>query len=96
MVNPVPNLRTQIPKSHVVIGEPVLEVRLPQCCALCPGVIDWHNCGIVLGVWEFGWDWFLYSYLLCVQYRGHWGPLYHCCVMGPRPSNVARSICMIL
>ena len=21
-------------------------------CALCPGVIDWHNCGIVLGVLE--------------------------------------------
>ena len=22
-------------------------------------------------VWEFGWDWFMYIYLLCVQYRGH-------------------------
>ena len=26
-----------------------------QCCALCPGVVDWHNCGNVLGALEFGW-----------------------------------------
>ena len=25
-----------------------------QCCALCPGAVNWHNCGSVLGVWEFG------------------------------------------
>ena len=24
------------------------------CCALCPGVVDWHSCGIVLGVLESG------------------------------------------
>ena len=47
-------------------------------------------CGSLVG------DWFMYNYLLCVQYRGHWGPLYYCCVMGPRPGNVARGICLIL
>ena len=31
-----------------------------ECCALCPGAIDWHNCGTILGVREFGWDWFMY------------------------------------
>ena len=24
------------------------------CCALCVGVIDWHNCGTILGVLECG------------------------------------------
>ena len=32
----------------------------------------------------------------CVQYRGHWGPIYYCFVMGPRFGNVARAICLIL
>ena len=52
-------------------------------CALCPGAVDWHNCGRVLDVWEFGWDWFMYSYLLYVQYCGHWGPLYYSFCNGP-------------
>ena len=25
------------------------------CCALCLGVVDWHNCGNVLGALESGW-----------------------------------------
>ena len=41
------------------------------CCALCLGAVDWHNCGRVLGAWEFGWDCFVQLlYLLCVQYCG--------------------------
>ena len=31
------------------------EPKLAICYALCPGVIDWHNCGTVLGAWESGW-----------------------------------------
>ena len=32
-----------------------------NCYALCWGVIDWHNCGTVLGALEFGLgDWFVY------------------------------------
>ena len=38
--------------------------NLAYFCASCPGAVDWHNDGSVLGVWEFGWDWFMYSYLL--------------------------------
>ena len=51
---------------------------------------------MVHGVMEFGGDWLMYNYLLCVQYRGHWGALYYCFVMGPRLGNVARVICVIL
>ena len=29
--------------------------RVRKCCALCLGAVDWHNCGRVLSVWEFGW-----------------------------------------
>ena len=40
------------------------------CCALCPGVVDWHNCGIVLGVLEsglgIGWNKYLTSVTLYV------------------------------
>ena len=36
---------------------------------------------------------FCILYLLCVQYPGHWGPLYYCTVMRPRLDNVARLIC---
>ena len=40
------------------------------CCALCPGVIEWHNCGIVLGVLEsglgIGWNKYLNSVTLYV------------------------------
>ena len=71
-------------------------VGVSHCCALCPGAVEWHNYGVVLGVRKFGGDWFMYNYVLCVQYRGHWGPLYYCFVMGPRPGNVARVICVIL
>ena len=28
--------------------------RIILFCALCPGVVDWHNCGIVLGALECG------------------------------------------
>ena len=46
-----------------------------RCCALCPGVVDWHNCGIVLGVLEsglgIGWN----KYLTCVTLYVGMGPL---------------------
>ena len=28
-------------------------------CALCPGVVDWHSCGTILGELECGWGFFL-------------------------------------
>ena len=31
-------------------------------------VAEFLACGSLVG------DWFMYNYLLCVQYRGHWGP----------------------
>ena len=45
--------------SYPLSSEPVLTPRpsssnMGNCCALCPGVVDWHNCGIVLGALEFG------------------------------------------
>ena len=44
--------------------------RDPPCCALCLGVVDWHNCGIVLGVLEsglgIGWNKYLTSVTLYV------------------------------
>ena len=30
---------------------------------LCIMSIDWHNCGRVLGIWEVGWDWFMYNFV---------------------------------
>ena len=33
---------------------------------ICPGVIDWHNCGIVLGVLESGLDKYLHFVTLLV------------------------------
>ena len=36
------------------------------CCALCPGVVDWHDCGTVLGLLECGLGlvWTLYSHFV--------------------------------
>ena len=62
-----------------------------QCCALCLGVIDWHNCGIALGVLEPGLGIGLYNYLYSVTFLVGIGPS-KCVIMGPRPSNVARDI----
>ena len=45
------------------------------CCALCPGVIDWHNCGIVLGVLEFGLGIGWNKYLNSVTFNVGMGPL---------------------
>ena len=49
-------------------------VHMRNSCALCSVVIDWRNCGSVLGMWEFGWDSFVYIFTYSVQSRGHWGP----------------------
>ena len=46
------------------------------CCALCPGVVDWHNCGNVLGALEFGWGLVCTIYTHCCDiYRGNGAPL---------------------
>ena len=45
-----------------------------HCCALCPGVIEWHNYGTVLGALEsglgIGWNKYLHS----VTFYWEWGP----------------------
>ena len=45
------------------------------CCALCPGVVDWHNCGTVLGALESGLGIGLYNYLHVVTFLVGMGPL---------------------
>ena len=55
------------------------------------GVIDWHNCGIILGALESGLGIGLYNYLHSVTFLVGMGPS-KCVVMGPRPGNVARDI----
>ena len=35
-------------------------------CALCQDVVDWHNYGEVLGAYEFGWDWFVFTVTLSI------------------------------
>ena len=46
------------------------QFKVAMCCALCPGVVDWHNCGIVLGVLQsglgIGWNKYLNSVTLYV------------------------------
>ena len=46
-----------------------------SCCALCPGVVDWHNYGIVLGALEFGSGIDVYNYLHSVTFLVGMGPL---------------------
>ena len=61
------------------------------CCALCPGFIDWHNCGNVLGALESGWGLVLDNvHSLCDIYRGNGVPLI--VVMALRLGNVARGV----
>ena len=60
-------------------------------CALCMGVVYWHNCGSILGACEYGWDYFV-RYTHFVQYCGHWEPLYACIVIVSHPGNVAKGI----
>ena len=43
-------------------------------CALCPGAVDWHNCGSVPGVWEFGWDCFANNLHALYNTMDNWGP----------------------
>ena len=45
-----------------------------SCCVLCPGAIDWHNYGGVLGAWEFGWDFFVNYLLALYSLATNWGP----------------------
>ena len=45
------------------------------CCALCLGVVDWHNCGIVLGVLEASLGIGLDKYLHSVTFSVGMGPL---------------------
>ena len=51
-------------------GKHKVSILNQDCCALCPGVVDWHNCGIVLGVLEsglgIGWNKYLNSVTLYV------------------------------
>ena len=52
LANVLPNLQQEL-----ILGIPSLIKANPTidwCCALCPGVVDWHNCGIVLGALESG------------------------------------------
>ena len=42
---------------------------------MCPGVVDWHNCGIVLGVLESGLGIGLDEYLHFVTFYVGIGPL---------------------
>ena len=45
------------------------------CCALCPGVVDWHNYGTVLGALESGLGISLDKYLHFVTFYVGMGPL---------------------
>ena len=49
-----------------IVTAPVLCLLDFECCALCPGAIEWHNIGSVCNIWECGWDCFLNTLLtLC-------------------------------
>ena len=61
------------------------------CCALCLGVIDWHNCGIILGAVESSWGLVCTITLTLCIIRGNGAPLM-LFVMGPQPGNVTRNI----
>ena len=79
---------------HAVMHEQFAKGRAAlraNCCALCPGVVDWHNCGNVLGALETGRGLVLDNvHSLCDIYRGNGAPLI--VVVVPRPGNVARGI----
>ena len=55
-----------------------------HCCALCPGVIDWYNCGTILGALECGWGLVSTLWTHSVHYSWKWGPLMLYC-NGPTP-----------
>ena len=55
-----------------------------NCCALCPGVVDWHNCGIVLGALEFGLGLVCTKTLTLYIIHGNGGPSNVFC-NGPTP-----------
>ena len=64
------------------------------CCALCFGVIDWHNCGMVFGhVRVVGIVCTLFP-ILCIIIGI--GPSILVVVMNPRLGNVATGICSVL
>ena len=42
---------------------------------VCLGVVDWHNCGTVMGTWESGLGIGLYNYLHSVTFLIGMGPL---------------------
>ena len=44
-------------------------------CALCLGVVDWHNCGTVLGALESGWGLVVQLHSLYDIIRGNGAPL---------------------
>ena len=56
-------------------GREVLGLPQSVCCALCPGVVDWHNRGIVLGVLESGLGIGSDKYLHSVTFYVGMGPL---------------------
>ena len=35
-------------------GKITSEVTNQLCCAFCSGVIDWHNCGTIMGALDYG------------------------------------------
>ena len=39
---------------QVALEVPLVLEYYWNCCALCLGVVDWHNCGTVLGALECG------------------------------------------
>ena len=41
---------------HGIVEAAIAEAK---SCALCPGVVDWHNCDIVLVALECGWGLFV-------------------------------------
>ena len=45
------------------------------CCALCPGVVDWHNCGAILDALESGLGIGWYNYLHSMTFLVGMGPL---------------------
>ena len=58
-------------KKFIDVGAGVID---SDCCALCPGVVDWHNYGIVLGVLESSLGISLDEYLHSVTFYVGMGP----------------------
>ena len=47
--------KTENSKKRKLEEDPNNKDHEVKFCALCPGVVDWHNCGTVLDALEFGW-----------------------------------------